>query len=35
MHKVHAFSKGISHKMNVIEWFEFELAFYNVTVQAS
>ena len=30
---VHAFSKGISLRVNVIEWLEFELACCGVTVQ--
>ena len=30
---VHAFSKGISPKVNVIARLEFELAFYDVAVQ--
>ena len=30
---VHAFPKGISLKVNVIAWLEFELTYYDVTVQ--
>ena len=29
----HIFPKGISAKVNVIAWLEFELTYYNVTVQ--
>ena len=30
---VHTFPKGISLKVTIIAWMEFELTFYNVTVQ--
>ena len=30
---VHTFTKGISMKLNVIERLEFELTYYNVTVE--
>ena len=29
---VHTFSKGISPKVNVIKWLEFELAYFEVAV---
>ena len=30
---VHAFSKGISSKVNVITWLEFELVYFEAAVQ--
>ena len=30
--RVHTFSKGISPKVNVVAWLEFELAYYDVVV---
>ena len=30
---VHAFSKDIIQKLNVIEWLAFKFAYYNVVVQ--
>ena len=31
--RIHTFLKGISLKMNVIAWLEFELVYFEATVQ--
>ena len=31
--EIHTFPKGISPKIDIIEWLEFKLTYYNVAVQ--